>query len=176
MWTDSWVENWLGFPNLSAGEQGQVQLAAGNPSEVDGSVLLHDFSHKLDGEMGLLASWRSLLNWGRTLIGWRQGCGQGDLELWVTGAGRKLWKVNKGKCQVQEHSSLQQQARLGLQAGTSVPSWMETLHCTSSLLKRLVRSDLWRIIPKYHLYPSNSDAICLFIPFAPQKKKKFNTI
>lgn len=56
MWTDSWVENWLGFPNLSAGEQGQVQLAAGNPSEVDGSVLLHDFSHKLDGEMGLLAS------------------------------------------------------------------------------------------------------------------------
>lgn len=55
-WTDSWLENWLGFPNLSGGEQCQVLLAAGNPSDVSGSVLVRDFSHNLDGGMGLLAS------------------------------------------------------------------------------------------------------------------------
>lgn len=55
-WTDSWVEDWLSFPNLSGGEQCQVQLAAGNRSEVDGSVLVYDFGPNLDGGMGLLAN------------------------------------------------------------------------------------------------------------------------
>lgn len=46
------MENWLEFPTLSGGEQCEVQLAAGYPSEVDiGSIPFNDFNNNTDDGM-----------------------------------------------------------------------------------------------------------------------------
>lgn len=129
-------------------------------------MLVHDSSH-----MGMVVwgFWQveGAFKLGENTDRLEAGLCPGWQGLWVAGAGRNLWKVSK--CQVQGHSSLEQQARLGLQAGISMPSWAETLHCMSLPLRRLVRSDLWTVIPKFHFYPASSNAICLFIPCAPLK-------